>query len=118
MVADAETELLALSNQAGQAQWTAATYITQDTEAISAALTEKAIQAGVKYAKLAAQYDGVAVPPDVARKLTLLKNGLVVAAPSDPKLSAEITKITSGMEAHYGKAKYCPRPPPARISAK
>ncbi len=110
LVADADTELLQLSNQAGQAQWIAATYITQDTEAISAALTEKAIQAGVKYAKLAAQYDGVAVPPDVARKLRLLKNGLVVAAPADPKLSAELTKITSGMEAHYGRAKYCPAP--------
>jgi len=108
LVADADAELLALSNQAGQAQWIAATYITQDTEAISASLTEKAIQAGVKYAKLAAKFDGVTVPPDVARKLKLLKNGLVVAAPGDPKLSAELTKITSGMEAHYGRAKYCP----------
>ena len=110
MVAEADTELLALSNQASQAQWIAATYITQDSEAISAALTEKAIQAGVKYAKLAAQYDGVAVPADVARKLKLLKNGLVVAAPADPKLSAELSKLTSGMEAHYGRAKYCPTP--------
>ena len=110
MVAAANTELLALSNQASQAQWIAATYITQDSEAISAALTEKAIQAGVKYAKLAAQYDGVAVPADVARKLKLLKNGLVVAAPADPKLSAELSKLTSGMEAHYGRAKYCPTP--------
>ena len=39
MVAAADTELLALSNQASQAQWIAATYITQDSEAISAALT-------------------------------------------------------------------------------
>jgi peptidyl-dipeptidase A len=110
LVADAEAELLALSNQAGQAQWIAATYITQDTEAISAALTEKAINAGVKYAKLAAQFDGVTVPPDVGRKLKLLKVGLVVAAPADPKLSAELTKITTGMESHYGRAKYCPTP--------
>ena len=110
MVNEAEVELLALANQASQAQWIAATYITPDSEAISAALTEKAIQAGVKYAKLAARFDGVTVPPEVARKLRLLKNGLVVAAPSDPKLSAELTKITTGMEAHYGRAKYCPTP--------
>lgn len=103
----AETELLALSNAQSQASWVQATYITPDTEALAAAATEKQIAAAARLAKEAAKFDEKAVDADSARKLKLLKTGLTLAAPSDPKKSAELTQITTRMEGTYGKGKYC-----------
>jgi peptidyl-dipeptidase A len=106
----AEKELLQLANQAGQAQWVQATYITPDTEALAAAANEKMIQAGVVYAKKAAAIPEAGLPPDLARKLKILKNSLTIAAPADPKESSELTQLMTRMESAYGKGKYCPKP--------
>ncbi len=106
----ADAELLALSNAQGQAAWVQATYITPDTEALAAAATEKQIQAAARLAKEAAKFDSAGLPPDLARKLQLLKTGLTLAAPSDPKKSAELTQITTRMESAYSRGKYCPQP--------
>ncbi len=48
---DAEKKLLALNVDAGRADWIKSTYITDDTEAVSALLDQKAIDATVDYAK-------------------------------------------------------------------
>jgi peptidyl-dipeptidase A len=106
----AEAELLALSNAQGQAAWVQATYITPDTEALAAAATEKYIQAAARLAKEAAKFNDAALPPELGRKLRLLKTGLTLAAPSDPKQSAELTQITTRMEGAYGRGKYCTKP--------
>lgn len=104
----AEAELLRLSNETSQAQWVAANFITGDTEAIAARANERLIQAGVRYAKEAARFDGVAVSEDVARKLKLLKVALTLPAPADPAKSAETARLAASLEAAYGKGKYCP----------
>lgn len=104
----AEAKLLELSNEAGRAQWVQSTYITQDTEALSALANERAISANVRLAKEAARFDGLQLPEDVARKMKLLKLAITMPAPADPKESSEITKIASGLEAAYGRGKYCP----------
>ncbi|MDX2268538.1 MAG: M2 family metallopeptidase [Bryobacter sp.] len=109
-VAAAEADLYKLSHQLGQASWVQATYITPDTEALAAAATEKTIQAAARYAKEAARFDKVEAPPELRRKLKLLKNGLTLAAPSDPAKAAELTQITTRMEGTYGRGKYCPKP--------
>src|SRR5262249_8483579 len=44
----------------------------------------------------------------MARKMMLLKNGLVLAAPSNAPESAEVTRLASSLEGKYGKGKYCP----------
>jgi peptidyl-dipeptidase A len=103
----AEAELLALSNEQGRAAWVQATYITPDSEALAAAATERQIQAAARLAKEAAKFDETAVDAESARKLRLLKTGLTLAAPADPKKSAELTQITTRMEGTYGKGKYC-----------
>jgi peptidyl-dipeptidase A len=87
-----------------------ATYITPDTEALAAAANEKMIQAGVVYAKKAAAIPEAGLPPDLARKLKILKNSLTIAAPADPKESSELTQLMTRMESAYGKGKYCPKP--------
>ena len=108
-VDEAEAKLLELPVEASRAGWVQSTYITDDTEVLAAKANERAINAGVDYAKRATRYDRLKLPEDVARKLQLLKNGLTLAAPSNPKESEEVTRIGAAMEGAYGKGKYCPQ---------
>jgi len=104
----AEAEMLALANEGGKAAWVAANFITQDTEAISAKANERSTVATVRFAKEAARFDKVQLPPELARKMKLLKLALNLPAPSDPKEAEEMTRLAAGLEAAYGKGKYCP----------
>jgi len=104
---EAEAKLLTLSNESGRADWVHSNFITDDTEAIASQADEKFIAEGVRLAKAATRFDGVALPADLARKMKLLKVGLTLAAPGDPKESAEVTRLGSSLEGTYGKGKYC-----------
>lgn len=106
---EAEAKLFELSLEASRAGWVQSTYITDDTEALAAKANERAINAGVEYAKKAVRYDVPKLSAETARKLAILKNGLTLAAPSDPKESEEVTRIAAAMEGGYGKGKYCPQ---------
>ncbi len=103
-----EQSLLKLSTDSGRADWIHATYITGDSEILAAQADERAIAATVAFAKEATRFDKLALPPEMARKLKLLKLSLTLATPMDPKESEELTRIVSGMEGTYGKGKYCP----------
>src|SRR5581483_11258099 len=107
-IEDAEARLLNVVVEANRADWVKSTYITYDTEILAAKADERAIHTQVDLAKRSARYDGLKLPNDVARKIHLLKTGLVLATPSDPKESAELTGIVSSMEGTYGKGKWCP----------
>jgi len=105
---EAEVRLLALTNEAGRAAWVQSNFITDDTEALSALASERQIGAAVELAKAATRFDKVALPPDMARKMKLLKLSLTLAAPSNDKERTEVTRIASSLEGMYGKGKYCP----------
>ena len=104
----AESQLLALTVEANRASWVQSNFITYDTEQLNALGNERAIVTNVALAKEATRFDHLELPPDMARKMKLLKNSLTLAAPSDPKESAELTQIAARMEGAYGKGKYCP----------
>ncbi|HVR70205.1 MAG TPA: M2 family metallopeptidase [Vicinamibacteria bacterium] len=106
-VDDAEARLMALSEEAGRAEWIKNTYITEDSEILAAQANQRAISAAVDYAMQATRFDGLALPDVTARKLKVLKLALTLPAPSDPKLAAELTRIVSEMEGVYGRGKYC-----------
>src|SRR6476646_7365986 len=73
---------LKLGIEQGRAGWVQQTYITDDTEALSARATQAAVDAGVRFAKESKKYDGIDVPADQRRELTLLKTSLVLATPA------------------------------------
>ncbi len=50
------------------------------------------------------------VSADERRQLNLLKVALVLATPSDPKESDELSKIMARLESTYGKGKWCADP--------
>src|SRR5438477_5380216 len=107
-VEEAEARLLDLSNRQSRADWVSQTFITDDTEKISAEANQVLIGATMEYAEAATRYDRLSLPEDLRRKLTLLKLAAIpLPAPSDPKLQAELTEATKWMESTYGKGKYC-----------
>ncbi|MDX2154645.1 MAG: M2 family metallopeptidase [Bryobacteraceae bacterium] len=105
---EAEQQLLRLSEEASRAQWVQATYITHDTEILAAQASEKLAAATADLAKKAAKFANVKLPAELERKLTLLRVGITLPAPADPKLSEELTRLVTGMESTYGRGRYCP----------
>jgi peptidyl-dipeptidase A len=105
---DAEAKTLVLGVESNRADWVRANFITFDSELLSASADERAIAEGVRLAKAATRFDHLKLPPDMARKMMLLKVGMTLAAPADPTLSAEVTRIGASLEGTYGKGKYCP----------
>ena len=102
-----ERELWDLSNKENQAQWVADNFITEDTEAISAELTKNFNVAVQKYAVEAKRFDKVQLPPELRRKLMLLRLKLAAPPPADPKLAAELSQISASMQGEYGRGTYC-----------
>jgi peptidyl-dipeptidase A len=104
----ADATLLRLSNEANQAGFTQATFITPDTEAMSARANEAYASAVTDFARRAATFNADSATPEQQRQLTVLKNSITMAAPSDPKESAELAALVASMDGAYGRGKYCP----------
>lgn len=104
----AEAKLLGLTMDAGRADWVKSTFITYDTEILSAKADEISIAATVDLVKKATRFDHLKMPADLARRFELLKLSLTLATPSNPADAEELTQIVSQMEGTYGKGKYCP----------
>jgi peptidyl-dipeptidase A len=107
-LADANTKLLKALNEANEAGWVLGTYITVDTQALSARADEAYVSASTDFAKRAARFPASAGTPEEQRQITVLKNTMVMAAPGDPKKTTELTQTSSRMAAAYGSGKYCP----------
>jgi peptidyl-dipeptidase A len=105
LVDDASATLLELGLEANRAEWVKSTYITDDTEILAAHANQALIGANVQYAKQAATFDGADLPADLKRQLSILKLSLTIAAPSDTKLSGELSRIIASMETAYGQSK-------------
>jgi len=108
---EVEQKLLVMGVEQSRADWIENTYITDDTEAVSAKEDQRVIDATVDYVKQSKRFDGLHLDPVTARKLKLLRLSLTIATPADPKESEELTRAVSEMEGMYGKGKYCPSGP-------
>ena len=107
-ITDAEKKLFELNVKFSRADWVKSTYITDDTEALSAEANKAVITATTELADQSRRFDGLDLPADVARKMKLLKLALTLPAPKDPGERDEITKLAASLEGDYGKGKYCP----------
>jgi peptidyl-dipeptidase A len=107
-MADAEKRLMDLNIKQQRADWVKSTYITDDTEQLSAEANTNLIAAVTELAEQAKRFDGVDMPADLQRKMKLLKLSLTLPAPNDPAERKELTEIAARMEGDYGKGKYCP----------
>ena len=99
-----------LTLESSQAGWISETFINDDTSSLNARANQRLIDKMAQYAKDAVKFDKVDVPADIRRQLNILKVGLVMATPSDPRLGEELTKIASDLDGMYGKGKWCEDP--------
>lgn len=111
-------ELKRLWQRAARAGWVNQTYITEDTDQLSAAAEETNMEYLSRMIPAAKRFDGLKLPDDVARKLHLLKIASVLPAPSDPAERRELAQVAVGMQSTYGKGKYCPKPGGKGLKAK
>ena len=103
----AEAELADLSVKASRAGWVAATYITNDTEALSAAAQTDYSVAVQRLATEATRFEKLNLPADLRRKFERLKLSLAAPPPADSAKATELTKIAVSMEADYGRGTWC-----------
>src|SRR2546427_8459433 len=109
-MARAESVLTDLAVKANRADWVANTYITFDTEELTAQAQEAYGVATRDLATQARRYERLPLPPDLKRKFLLLKLSLPAPPPPDAREAAELTRLTSSMQADYGKGTYCRNP--------
>jgi peptidyl-dipeptidase A len=100
-------ELKKLWTDAARADWVKNTYITDDTEALSAQASEQLMIYTAAAIKQARRFDGLELDADTARTLLLLKLSADLPAPDDPKKTAELAELASKMTSMYGKGKSC-----------
>lgn len=103
-----DTELRTLWSQRERLGFLRNTYITADTELLAAQADEQVMELEARRIKEARRFDGLNLPPDLRRKFDNLKHAQVLAAPPEPAERAELARLASQMESHYGKAQYCP----------
>src|SRR3979411_2254731 len=103
----AEVQLEDLGVRASRASWVQENFITDDTEAMSAQANEKLTAVVTQLALDARRFDGVKLPPDLARKFLLLKLSLTAPAPNNDIERKKLTELASKLDGMYGKGKYC-----------
>src|ERR1700682_202522 len=105
---DAEKRLFELGNKGQRAAWVAANFITEDTEQIAADADQELNALTVELAKKAHRFNAVKLPPEMARKLLLVKLSVGFPAPSNLAEQKELAQISASLAADYGKGKWCP----------
>ena len=106
----AEARLAELSVKVNTAAWVQENFITFDTQALNADAQDMNTAAATELVEQAKRFDGLKLPPDLARKFMLLRLTLTAPAPKDPTLRKEMTKIAVSLDGDYGKGKYCRKP--------
>ncbi len=98
-------DYLRLAVKSSRSSWVKDTYITEDTEVISAEDETELLAYSTQAMRDARRFDSVQVDDDTRRSLTLIKLGN--PAPQDRASLEELTGITSKMGSIYGKKKLC-----------
>jgi len=107
----AEARLNDFGVRSSRATWVEENFITDDTEVLAAEAQEQLIAVTTELVQQAKRFDGLDMPPELARKFKLLRLSLTLPAPSDPAERAVLTRIATWLNASYGKGRYCPKQP-------
>jgi peptidyl-dipeptidase A len=105
-VQEAEKSLGDFAIYEAKVAWINATYLTDDTDWLSARVGAESVQKSVRYAKDAARFDAVpGLSFDTRRKLDTLKQMIVLPAPATPGAAEELATLATGLQSAYGKGK-------------
>jgi peptidyl-dipeptidase A len=105
---EAESRLFDLNNKAQRASWVEENFITDDTEQIAADANQELSGFSAEMSKKAHDFDKLTLPPEMARKMLLLKLSAGFPAPADLKEQKELAQVLASLDGDYGKGKWCP----------
>ena len=89
---------------AGHAEWVYETYITDDTEVVSATAGAVMTKLQVANATRAAQLAKVpGLSPDTLRQLTMLRTAITSPAPTTPGAAEDFARLQARIQGQYGK---------------
>ncbi len=109
-IARAESVLAVLAVKQERTDWVASTYITYDTEVLTAE-AQAAYSGAVRDLALEARrFAATPMSAVTRRKFALLRLALAAPPPSDPLEAVELTRLKSGMKAEYGRGTWCRAP--------
>ncbi len=105
-VAAVEKDLFDYSVEASRVNWVNANFVTVDTDALTAAINAVGTEKSVRYALEAARFADVqGLDPVVERKLTILRTGIVLPAPTTPGAATELNEIATALSSQYAKGR-------------
>ncbi len=105
-IAAAEKDLFDYTVEASQVNWVNYNFITEDTDAMAARINAIGTEKAVQYALEAAKYRDVpGLSADTKRKLDILRNGIVLPAPTTEGAATELNRIATNLSSQYGKGK-------------
>jgi peptidyl-dipeptidase A len=110
-VARVNGELAVLDRDQQAAGFTQETFITPDTELLSARMLERYLTRLSGAVDESRRFDKQPLTPASQRALMKLKLNVPAPAPHDPARRAELTELLSRLQSEYGEAKYCPKGP-------
>jgi len=110
-VARINHKMTELQKEKSAAEWVQATYINDDTQLLNAKTDERFLAYFNEVVEESKRYAGLALTPETARSIELLKLNVTAPAPNDAGKRAELAQITARMKATYGEGKYCPGGP-------
>ncbi len=106
-IESSEKAIQEIGEEAGRIAWVNANFITYDTNWLNALMSERTTKLYVTLANQTKQFDGLDLPPDLARKMKLLKLNLTLPAPeNDPDKIRKLAQLNTTMETIYGTGKY------------
>ncbi len=100
-LAGAEAEISEFNEYASRVFWNQATNITFDTNWLAAKAGSEGTQMAVRLANGTKRFEGLDLPTDLARKMSGLKSGITIPAPSGKAAADELARITTGLDATY-----------------
>lgn len=89
------------------AQWLSSTYISDDSQLLSAKANERYLSQLNSWIEQARRFEGQQMSPQTARAIQLLKLSAAMPPPRDPAKLTELTQIATRMEGMYGSGEYC-----------
>jgi len=106
-IARVNEELRELNRELDAAGWVRATYITEDTAILSAAVRERYAAWHSQTVAAAIQYDDQELTPETRRALNLIKLDTSLPTPNDAAKRKELTRLATDLTGMYGAGKYC-----------
>ena len=107
-MAEFEIQLLDLWIAQERSAWVNATFITHDTDLLTARANEAVMEFVSRKAEETKRFANLELNTTLRRKFKLLRLSLSLPAPSDPAKRAELARIASELASTYGKGNYCP----------